>query len=203
MKLYQRGKLGGRSLKMNKHRKQVLVITALSALALTLIGSATVVIAARWNAQFTGGGQATVDQEEKKGPPVGTKITFGVNGKVDLLKARRDGDLVDDRGATILGHGTWVDHSEDPPRVFRLQTPTAYRCRPTGSRGTSSISGLGTDSGRPGEAVFIRMGTDDDPDTVCIRAHEGDPPTRDTKVYYKANAEVVHGQVIRHSCQLP
>ena len=189
---------------MSKHRRQVMVVAALSALALTLIASATVVMAARWAGQFTGGGQATVDEEEKKGPPVGTQITFGVDGKVDLLKARGDGDLVDDTGATILGHGTWVDHSEDPPRVFRLQTPTSYRCRPTGPRGTSSISGLGTDSGRPGEPVFIRMGTDDsDPDTVRIRAHEGDPPTRDTKVYYKANAAVVDGQVIRHSCQLP
>ena len=186
---------------MNKHRRQVMAIAALSALALTLIASTTVVMAARWAGQFTGGGQATVDRGNDPGPELGTTITFGVEGKVDRLKENEDGDLVDAKGATILGHGTWVDHSEDPPRVFRLQTPTSYRCRPTGSRGTSSISGLGTDSGRPGEPVFIRMGTDDsDPDAVRIRAH-ADPPTKKGDIYYRANATVTKGQVIRHRCQ--
>ena len=187
---------------MNKHRRQVLIVAALSALALTLIASATVVMAARWAGQFTGGGQATVDRGNDPGPELGTTITFGVEGKVDALRARRD-DLVDARGATILGHGTWVDHTTNPPRIFRLETPTSYRCRPSGSRGTSSISGLGTDSERPGEPVFIRMGTDDsDPDAVRIRAH-ADPPTRDGPIYYRANAIVTNGQVIRQSCQSP
>lgn len=182
---------------MSNRRRQTIVIAALSALALTIIGSATVVMAARWNGQFSAGGHGSVVPSDGEGPAVDTAVSFGMNGRADQMEVGKKGDLESADEATVLGHGTWVDYSSNPPRTIRLLQPTGYRCDPDGLE-DNILSGLGTDSGRPDlDEVEVRVASTNE-GTVRVRAHE----VGEKDPYYKATATITGGHATRHSCQL-
>ena len=194
---------------MTNSRTRVLVLVTLVALTIAFASSASVAMATKWNGHFTAGGSGTTflspDQAEFI-PPVGTRVTFSVEVKADNLEEgiTPGGPVLFarvDAGATIKVHGTWIDHSFSPPRVFRLQAPLGFFCRSGGT--DSTVNGIGTDSYKPGIPVMIVLSADGAPDAMGIWAIHPIPPLTAPLPdrYYAADAKVTSGKLVQRSCQ--
>lgn len=202
---------------MKKRNLRVSIISVgVFVAVLALVATTSVALAARWRGHQTGGGTATVIAPPPSlvadvSPALGTSISFGMEAKADSLVAapapplELAGLLQAAPGATIQGHGTWVDHSTSPPRVISLNNPVdKFVCDPVTGRG--GISGWGTDSKILGP-VYVAIGTFDGQapagplnDQVFVRvflAPPQSPPPPPS--LYGANA-TASGEVVQHSC---
>lgn len=185
---------------------------------LALVATTSVAFAARWGGHQTGGGAATVLPPPPPfvavSPAPGTSISFGMEAKADSLvpapPPAPPGTLQAAPGATIRGHGTWVDHSTSPPRMIRLTNPVTFRCSPV--VGLAALAGWGTDSSVPGP-VFVVFRTfdgqapggplNDQAFVGVLLAPPPFPPPPPPAVLpfvYWANA-TASGEVVQHSCQ--